>query len=148
MRLVVDSNVLMTAFWPRSTFSELARRPDMRLYAPVYALDEIRKHGAEIRQKTKTTAHQFARVLESLEGLVRFFEKNEYSSGLRGMEKELRQLDAKDREPICEDIDFLTLAHERRCPLWSNDGLLKKQKAVVVLSTMELILLLKSEPKF
>lgn len=147
MRLVVDSNVLMTAFWPNSTFSDLASRHDMKLYAPAYALEEIRKHGAEIRQKTKATAHGFAQVAESLEATVRFFDKKEYSSGLREMGKELRGLDVKDAERIREDIDFLALAHERRCPLWSNDSLLKKQKSVVVLSTRELILLLGPEQK-
>ena len=147
MRLVADTNVLMTAFWSASIFSGLAARADITLYAPAYALKELKEHEDEIRGKTKATAHEFAGKMESLKAHVRFFDKKEYSAGLRKMGKELRKLDLKDALQIREDIDFLTLAHVRKCALWSNDSLLKKQKIVDVFSTRELIQLLGPEQK-
>jgi predicted nucleic acid-binding protein len=142
MRLVVDTNVLITAFWKESAFNQIAQLPHLTLYAPSYALDEINRYREEITKKTGTTGAHFDGEKSRLFKRVRFFKLEEYRSSLKAVALGLKDLNEPQREALLEDIDFLALAHARRCALWSNDTLTKHQNRVDVLTTRELMLLL------
>jgi len=143
MRLVVDTNVLLTAFWKNSAFGNISRLPNLTLNSPEYALEEIRGHRAEITKKAGIDSARFEQELGALSKQMRFFKEEEYRSSLKVVSKSLKELPLHERGAVLDDIDFLALAHERRCALWSNDALLKRQEIVDVLSTRELVLLLR-----
>ena len=44
-----------------------------------------------------------------------------------------------DIKEFLDDLDFFALATKQQCPLWSNDALFKKQKAINVLTTAEMV---------
>ncbi|MFH1095690.1 MAG: PIN domain-containing protein [Candidatus Micrarchaeota archaeon] len=142
MKAVVDTNVLLTAFWKGSVFNRIAPLPHLTLYAPAHAMVEICKHKETIARKTGVDGALFDEEVDRLTGRIRFFEVKEYRSSLQAAARCLKELPEGERTAALEDIDFLALAHARRCALWSNDALLKRQKAVVVLDTRELVLLL------
>lgn len=135
MRLVVDTNVLISFFNERSKARELSLLPDLELYSPSFGLDEIEEHKSEILKRFSLTEAQFTLIKKLLGTVVKFVGKEEYSEFLSG---------AMKLSPDPDDADFFALALKLNCLIWSEDTDLKKQSQVKVYSTKELIELLKS----
>jgi predicted nucleic acid-binding protein len=55
MEFIVDGNVLFTFFWKRSVTRKLFLEPDLELYSPEFALEEINKYQEDIIRKTNLT---------------------------------------------------------------------------------------------
>ena len=53
MLLVVDMNILFSFFKKHSTTRKLLTNPNLELYSPEYALEELGKHFDEIMLKSK-----------------------------------------------------------------------------------------------
>lgn len=138
MRLVVDSNILFTFFWKGSVFRELSSKADISLFSPEYALKEINKYSPEISKKAGLSTKEFKRIREQLALIVEFVPLNEYSSRLKEAESLAKHLPKDIQDKFLDDVDFIALALRLRCPLWSNDKVLKKQKKVNVFTTEEL----------
>jgi len=51
----------------------------------------------------------------------------------------IKKLPEAERLDLMKDIDFLALSLKLNIPLWSNDKLLKRQQAVEILTTEEII---------
>ena len=139
MKLIVDTNVLITYFWNRSVFSQIASEKKIALIAPEYALEEINKHSKEIMQKSKTNSKEFKNKKIRLAELVEFKPIEDYLQSLKEVKKLISQHKTKDKEELLKDLDFLSLAQKEKCALWSNDKLLKEQNEIIVLNTKELI---------
>lgn len=130
MKFVVDSNILFTYFWENSTTRTLIKNKELDLYAPDFALDEIKKYESEIKRKAKLTKEAFNSIRVDLAMQITFIYLDEY--------KEFLQQAAGLIEDA-NDIDFLALALQQECPLWSHDKGLKRQDKVKVLGTREVI---------
>lgn len=141
MKVVIDTNVLITCFWKGSVFRSLVQKSNLELYAPAYALEEIRKHREEIRKKVRLPLVEFAKTLQDLHMLVTFVSLHEYSQHFSEVLAIAKHFPHSENE-ILNDIDFLALAVHLDCLLWSNDALLKRQPLVSVVTTKEFILLL------
>ena len=137
MKLVVDTNVIFSFFNERSKARELSLLPNLELYSPSFALDEIREHKSEILKKFFLTEAQFTLIEKLLGTVVKFAREEEYSEFLSR---------AMKLSPDPDDADFFGLALKLSCHIWSNDGKLKKQPQVKVFSTKELIRFLKATP--
>lgn len=122
MRLVVDTNILFSAFW-KDSFTRKLLFSGIELFAPLYALEELNQHEQEIRKKANISLMQFRQYRKELAMAVVFVPFKEYSDHIKHFNN--------------DDADFLALAMKLNIPLWSNDSALKKEK-VVVISTMEL----------
>lgn len=133
MKLVVDTNVIFSFFNERSKARELSLLPELELYSPSFALDEIEEHKSEILERFSLTEAQFTLIEKLLGTVVKFVGKEEYSEFLPR---------AMKLSPDPDDADFFGLALKLDCPIWSEDGKLKDQPQVKVLSTTELIDLL------
>jgi predicted nucleic acid-binding protein len=130
MDLVVDTNVLYTFFWKGSAVRKFLMRMDLGLFSPEFALEEINSHKSDILKKTKLSEEEFKEIKRDLAVAVSFIPIEEYRELLKHFEKSC---------PDSQDIDFLALASKLKLPLWSNDGALKRQKEVDVLSTSDLL---------
>ena len=133
MRLFVDTNVIFSFFNERSKARELSLLPDLELYSPSFALDEIEEHKSEILKKFSLTEMQFTLIEKLLNTVVKFAKSEEYSKFLPR---------AMKLSPDPDDADFFGLALKLSCPIWSEDKDLKQQDQIEVLSTKELIELL------
>lgn len=138
MRLVVDSNVLFTFFWEDSVFRELSSEKDLMLFSPEYALEEINKHSLEISKKAGISTKEFKIIREQLALILGFVPLKEYSSHLKKVKSLVKNLPKDTQNKLLDDIDFFALALKLKCPIWSNDKALKKQKKIAVLTTEEL----------
>ncbi|MBU1204229.1 MAG: hypothetical protein KKG60_04140 [Nanoarchaeota archaeon] len=142
MKLVVDSNVLFTFFWKNSVFRDILVKGGIILFSPELALKEIEKYRKEIIEKAKISQQDFKEIKKELKKNVAFIPLEEYTDSIgtaRQIENDFSKQEVGD---FLDDLDFFALAYELRCPLWSNDKLLKKQNKIPVFTTREIIILL------
>ncbi len=135
MKLVIDTNIIFTQFWPNSSTKKLFNNQNLDLYSPEFSLEEVKKYENEILSKTKISKQEFIKLREELALVINFIPLKDYSKFLKESLKLI---------PDSNDVDFLALALNLGCSIWSNDQDLKKQNKVTVLTTEELIDLLNS----
>ncbi len=128
MKLVVDTNVLITFFWEKSVLHRLLYHHE--LFAPEFALEEINKYEKEIRQKIGLSVVSFKRIKTELATLAYFVSLSAYQQQIKK---------ALKISPDKNDVDFFALALTLNLPLWSNDKKLKQQNKVLVYTTAELL---------
>ena len=133
IRLVVDSNVLAAALIREGTTRNLFLRADLELYLPDFSLEEIRKHRMEYIEKACLNEREFDSVLQTI---------LESFSTLSFLEYAHFEKQAKEISPDPTDWPFFALAFRMECPIWSNEKRLKKQNAVTVYGTTELLRIL------
>ncbi len=135
MKLVVDTNVLMTCFWKNSeTRKTIMLNDNLKLIAPEFSLEEIDKYRNEIIKKAKISEEEFKVLKIDLAISIKFFPLVEYKDFLE---------QAFEISPDPNDIDFLALALKLNCPIWSNDKKLKNQNKIKVYSTEDILRILK-----
>ena len=139
MKLVIDSNVLFTFFWKNSVLNEILSTSDMQLFSPEYALLELKKHESEILHRTKLSKSEFNKRREELAAKVSFIPLEQYTSSMKYIISLAKPMPEPEQAELLKDIDFIALAIELQCPLWSNDKLLKKQSTVSALSTEDIL---------
>ncbi|MDO8467858.1 MAG: PIN domain-containing protein [Nanoarchaeota archaeon] len=131
MKLVVDTNILMTCFWKNSeTKKAIMLNDNLDLIAPEFSLEEIDKYRNEIIKKTKISEEEFKVSKIDLAISVKFFPLEKYKDFLR---------QAFEISPDPDDIDFFALALKLNCPIWSNDKKLKDQDKIKVYSTGDIL---------
>jgi len=139
MKLVVDTNILITFFWKYSFFRIFSVNQELELISPEYALEEINKHSQEILKKTNLSKKEFNDLKKELAIMITFIPLHEYSSHFRKVQFLTKDLSEKDKKEILDDIDFLALGLKQNCPIWTNDKIFKKQSAVKIFTTEEII---------
>jgi predicted nucleic acid-binding protein len=131
MPLVVDANVLFSAFIKNGKSAEVLANNAGELFAPEFILEEFYEHRKEILKKTKRSEEEFRILFFWIEDAINVVPKEEYQDSL-----EL----ARRISPDPDDVPYLALALKLRIPIWSNDKKLKEQNEVRVYSTHELSL--------
>lgn len=81
-------------------------------------------------QKAEISNEDFEQLLSAIFGIVEIIEQAKFKNCLK---------EAKIITPDINDAHYFALALFAKLPIWSNDSLLKKQKAVTVLNTKEII---------
>lgn len=128
MDLVIDANILFSALLKDSTTSDILFKHT--LYAPEFIFEEFRKYKDYLKSKTKRSEEEFNDLFTLFERRVILIPKKEIDSFI--VKAEMISSDPKD-------IAYFALALKIKCPIWSNDKELKKQQAVKIYSTEELI---------
>lgn len=142
MNIIVDSNILFTFFWKDSAFSILLKRKELKLFAPKYALEEIKKYEDEIVKKTKLSKEEFKIKMLELLNYINFINIEDYKCEFKNIKILAKTFHGEEYTELLNDIDFLALAIKINAPLWTHDKLLKKQDKIKVLTTKEIIELL------
>ena len=130
MELVVDTNIMFSFFWEKSVTKKLLIDQDMHLFAPEFALEEIKKYEREIIRKTGLSKKEFDFARTELAISIKFIPLKDYQEFLKK---------ALQVSPDENDIDFFALSLKLKIPIWSNDLELKKQSQISVVSTKEVI---------
>lgn len=145
MRIVADTNILLTFFWKKSVFNRISIKQDLDLVSPEFALEEINKHKVEIMKKTKISEQEFYNLRKELAIRVEFIPLEEYIPYLKQASYLAKEVPEEKRDEFLDDIDFIALALKEKCPLWTHDALLKKQSSIRIFETKEIIKLLDNE---
>lgn len=136
MQLVVDANILLTAFLKKALTRELLLDARIELAAPEHLLSETRRHlraDASIRKRTGLPVEQIETLFSLLTFRIQVFPQVSY----RPFMKQALQAAAHR-----EDAPYLALALMLNSAVWSNDKGMKEQTAVAVHTTPELLSIL------
>ncbi|MEK6963707.1 MAG: PIN domain-containing protein [Nanoarchaeota archaeon] len=138
MRLVIDANVLFTYFWPGSALQQLLSR-EIHLYSPDFSLLEIKEHKKDIIQRTRNTAKTFQKLIEEMKLEIKFIPSSSYEPYMTQVYTLIRNFPLPEQDKFLKDADYLALALQQKCPLWTNDLFLKKQKGVEIKTTQDIL---------
>ena len=127
MKLIVDSNILISAFISDSTTRDLMKNIDAEIYAPDKLRDEVNKYDEMIVDKSGLTDRELERLKDRLFKHISLVEQ------YRDMAEELM------RETDPDDVIFVATALAVDAAIWSDDSDLREQDKVKVLTTKDLI---------
>jgi predicted nucleic acid-binding protein len=134
MKLVVDANILFSCLIKEGKTIELFLNPFLNLYSPEFVLEEFKKHGQEILNKTHRTEKEFNKIFKIIKELITLIPLGEIEDYFKEAEKFC---------PDENDLDYFALALKLNCPIWSTDKKLKKQEKIKVYSTEDLVKMFK-----
>jgi len=130
MELVIDTNCLISALIFPGKSRELITFFGLSLCAPEEIINETFVHKEEILSKSGITEENFDLLINILFSKIKITP----SSKFEHLKEKVKVLVAHP-----EDSPFMALALSKNIPLWSDDKKLKEQSEVKVLSTTELI---------
>jgi len=136
MKLVVDANILFSAFIKDSITAKLLLEKDLELYTPDFMFDEFKKYEKLILEKTSRPKEKFMEILDIVNIIINAIDYKEYSNFLNK---------AKTISPDKKDVIYFALALKLKCGIWSNDKKLKEQNKIKVYSTGEIIKILRNK---
>ena len=130
MRLVVDTNILISAIIKPGKTREIIFNLGFEFFTPAYTLTELRKHKEEICEKARVSRPDFESFLEILFRYVKIINPEIYSSFLKEAGTLIKDV---------KDVSFLACALALQCIIWSNDYGFKEQDKVEVFTTRDLL---------
>jgi len=135
MRLVVDANELFAGIITKgkelsSWTLDILFSDDVELFAPFRLLAELEKNRDEIRTKLGFSLRDFEAFVGILKLRVRFIPLEQFLDKIP---------EAKELAPHLKDVEYYALALKLGCPIWAQEKAFKKQTAVDVFSTKDLI---------
>jgi predicted nucleic acid-binding protein len=133
MQIVIDANPLMSILIKPGKPVQLLFMEEIELAAQSLLLDELHRNVYLITQKSKLTNDEIIRFLTIIKKRIKVIPEEEFISF------------RKKAEEICpdkKDVTYFALALYLKCPIWSNEKVLKEQKDVKVYATHELMKLL------
>ncbi|MBI1969425.1 hypothetical protein HYS48_01910 [Candidatus Woesearchaeota archaeon] len=136
MKLVLDTNILFSFFRENPVRFVIVNSSlmELTLFTPAYALEELWNNKRELGRYSHLAEKELKFILIQLHSFIAvkpisFF--NEYK-------KEAMRI-----SPDQKDSPFFALALKLKAALWSNEPRLRRQSAVKVLSTQEVLKILK-----
>ncbi len=143
MKLVVDTNIVITEFWSGSAFNVLKNK--VQLIAPELVLEEIQSYEADIKKKAGINQAGFDRERAFLAQNIEFIPIDGYKMQLKEAAAMAGHLPAERKGEFLEDVDFLALALKEGCPIWTHDKIFRLQERIIIFSTKEIIELLRAD---
>jgi predicted nucleic acid-binding protein len=132
MKLVVDTNILISALIKDSTNRKIIFSSDFELHVPEYAFSEIGRYKETIITKSKLDSVDYELFLNILKGKVCIVAEKDVKEFMKEAKKIMDSIDE-------DDTVFIALALALECPVWSNDSDFMKQKRVKVYTTDDLL---------
>jgi len=131
MRLVTDTNILVSFFRPNpvSEIISKSKSLNLQLFSPEHAVDELKKNKLDIFEYSKLNLEQFNSKLSELLTFINIIPKEFFKE----FEPEAKQL-IHDK-----DVPFFALALKLNCVIWSNEPAFKQQSKVEILSNRDMI---------
>ncbi len=136
MNIVLDSNILFSALIKNSFTRKLILEYERQFLFPEFIFEEIVSHKDELSSKSGLEEKEFNKLLGLLLGKVIIVSTKDILPYREEALAIIKDIDL-------DDVQFVAcaLAYPDSV-IWSNDGKLKKQKRIKVLSTSEITLLL------
>ena len=132
MKVVIDTNILMSALIKDSTTRKIIVKSNLELYYPEVSLHEIRKYRSLILQKSGMNEEGFTQLFNQLLSRIKIIPEEYIHKKLDEANKILGKIDPKD-------VVFLATALSiSDSVIWSDDRHFEKQDKVKVLKTGDL----------
>ncbi len=139
MKLIIDTNVLISSLLKDSTTRELLLNESLEFYLPEVVLRELNKYLQYIIQKSKLSEESIKNLLNIILENLHLVPIDEYVGKMdEGMEI-IGKIDEKD-------VQFIALALAiKNDGIWSNDKHFGKQVKIPVYKTIDIIDLLEKQ---
>lgn len=134
--LVIDANVLISALIKEGFIRQFITDFELNFIFPEFGLEEIYRHKSEIIEKAKINKKEFDVLLLRLLKYIRLIPLEIIISRREEADKIIGHIDKKDAAFIASALAF-------NCPIWSDDKHFKKQNKIKIITTKDLIGLLK-----
>jgi predicted nucleic acid-binding protein len=136
MKLVIDTNILISALIKDSATRELLLLPSLEFFLPEYALQEIEAHKAQISRRSGLSESEIDVVLSILLENVGIVPASNIKPYLKKADKIIGRVDPSD-------TPFVALALSiKNDGIWSNDRHFEKIKGIKVWKTSDLLKLM------
>lgn len=132
MKIVIDTNIIISALIKNSLTRRLIFNKNFHLLTPSFSLTEIDKYKDAICKKAKINSKDFYILLEKIFDYIKIVNSIYYKNYL---EK------AKALIKDTKDVPFLACAMYFDCPIWSDDKGFQKQKEIKTFTTNQIILI-------
>jgi predicted nucleic acid-binding protein len=136
MEIVVDTNIIISALLRDSLTRRILLLSPFDMYTLACAQEEIEAHKAELIHKSKLTDEHFEYLIQILFSKMNLVPPENIEPFRNRATTMMKEIDV-------DDAPFLALALMLDAPIWSNDVHLKRQHAVKVLTTKEILPLLR-----
>ncbi len=114
MKLVVDTNIVISSIIRDATTRRLLFHPALELYAPAYIFEELQRNKLEIMQKADITLEEFENFLRIVGKVINIIPKEAYLEYLGEVHRVIN---------YAPDEPFAAVAIAiGDCGIWSNDG--------------------------
>lgn len=141
MKLVLDSNVLISALMKDSVSREILLLPFLEFLLPEYALEEIKKHKDLISQRSALRDDEIDVILGLLLNSITVVPSSKIRKFLSQAKKAIGHIDERD-------IPFVALAYSMpNDGIWTNDKHFDKLKGIPIWKTNKLFQYLQKPPK-
>lgn len=124
MKLVVDSNAVISSLVRQSVSRRLLFHPNLELYAPEYLFEELEEHKNEIVSKASISEKEFRTLVNALKKIINVLPLEFYKKSF----SEAEQL-VEDPNDLPFAASAIALSRFAECGIWSNDAhFLSKEK--------------------
>lgn len=115
MRLIINSNILISALIKDSPTRKIIFNPNFKFYLPDFSIDELKEHLPEITQKANITEMEINQLIDKLLHNIQLVPITEYQSYIQKATEIIGLIDK-------DDIPFIALALSiKNDGIWSND---------------------------
>ena len=131
MRLVVDTNILVSFFRPNPVNKIISESKslNLQLFTSTYVIQELKKNKSDILKYSELNSEQFNSKLSELLAFIEIVSESSCKEFKLYAEKLIHD----------KDIPVFALALKLNCPIWSNEPAFKEQSSVRVLSNRDMI---------
>ncbi len=134
MKIVIDTNILISALTKDSISREIIALSGKEFYYPEVSLKEINKHESLILEKTGMDDGQFNSLFDELMKFVKNISDEEVNGNLQEANKIIGEIDSDD---VVFIASALSLGGD--CFIWSDDNHFQKQNRIKIYTTKEMI---------
>ncbi len=133
MRLVVDTNIILSAMIKDSTIRKIIVESGIDFFTPDFTFDEINRHLNDICKRNSLSKEINLKIIDILSKYMTVVEFGFYAHKIMDAKKIIGKIDENN-------IPFLALALSfNNDGIWTNDKHFLKQKKVKIWGTKEIL---------
>lgn len=132
MKIILDSNILISAIIKDSKTREIIVYSGYNFLMPQIVFDEIKKHESLLIEKSGLSKSEIWKLINLLCKYIEFIETETLRPYIYDS---LRIIGETDEE----DCIFIASAIALSCPIWSNDKHFKVQNKIKIYTTSEIL---------
>ena len=134
--IVIDTNIIISALIKDGATRKILLDPKFNFIFPEYGLGEIYFYKDYIIKKSKITEEEFDRLLLRMLKYVKLVPSDIIKKFRDLADNIIGKIDKKDTVFIATALAF-------KCPIWSDDIHFKRQNKIKILTTPDIIKLIK-----
>ncbi|NVM28939.1 MAG: putative toxin-antitoxin system toxin component, PIN family [Candidatus Helarchaeota archaeon] len=133
MKLVIDTNILISGLIKKSTTRKILLNPKFYFYLPEFLFNELARHLPEIVQKSNLDIEEIKKLINLFLENLNIVPIKEYENQIKKATEIMGHIDEKD-------IPFIAVALAIKSDgIWSNDKHFQKQSAIKIYTTENLM---------